>query len=643
MTKRPNSAPVTNGEMCKAILESAVDYAIFTLDTRARVTSWNNGARRILGYNRKEIIGKSGRRLFTPADRKNKAPEKERAAALRFNRANDERWHVKKNGERFWASGIMMPLRDTDGQLLGFLKILRDRTSEKLIEASQRRFTTLVQNVRDYAIMLLDRNGHVSEWNEGAARLKGYSAKEIIGKHFRVFYPRDEQRNKQPERELFIAATRGRSEAEGWRVRKDGSRFWVNEIVTPIHDSTHKLMGFAKISRDLTERREAEEALRMMNESLERRVQERTAEMEEYQSRLRSLAAQLSKTQEDERHRIAGDIHDNLAQLLAVCLMRLSGVKKRVSDPALEKPLNDIENYIDQATKYARSLMLNLSPPVLRKRELVPAMEWLADEMETHGLNTSIRDDGKLKPVSGEVFTAIFQGVRELLFNVIKHAGINKAAISLKSAGKQVRVQVRDWGVGVASTADGERGFGLFALRERLRLVGGSLEFQALKNKGTTVTIVAPLDDESEPNGRLYAEDPFCRVSPDLETIRLLIVDDHKMMRDGLRKILEEQPDIEIVGEATDGGMADKMVTRLRPDIVLMDVNMPKVDGIEATRRITSKKNSPSVIGLSIHEDKDTEQSLRKAGACDYVSKRETAEKLYSRIRHWANRTKKSK
>ena len=270
-------------------------------------------------------------------------------------------------------------------------------------------------------------------------------------------------------------------------------------------------------------------------------------------------------------------------------------------------------------------------------------MEWLAEEMETHGLKKSIRDDGKLKPVSGEVFTAIFQGVRELLFNVIKHAGIDKAAISLKSVGKQVRVQVRDLGVGVKSGADAERGFGLFALRERLRLVGGSLEFQAQKNKGTSVTIVVPLDDESKPDGKLYPEDPFSRVSPDLETIRLLIVDDHKMMRDGLRKILEEQPDIEIVGEATDGGMADKMVSRLRPDIVLMDVNMPKVDGIEATRRITSKKNSPSVIGLSIHEDKDTEHSLRKAGACDYVSKRETAEKLYSRIRHWANRSKKAK
>ena len=624
------------------IVESAHDYAIFTLDTRGRVTSWNTGAQRLLGYSQGEILGKSGVRLFTVADRRHRAPQKEMSTALRKNRAEDERWHVKKDRTRFWASGIMMPLRDESGKLLGFLKILRDMTQQKLTEAAEHRFTTLVQNVRDYAIMLLDPHGNVSEWNEGAARLKGYSAHEIIGRHFRVFYTREDQKNKKPESELHVARTKGRSEVEGWRVRKDGSRFWVNEIVTPIRESK-KVVGFAKISRDLTERREAEDALRMMNDSLERRVRERTAEMEDYQARLRSLALQLSKTQEEERQSIAADIHDNLAQLLALCQMRLSGLRKAADDPELIKPLADIQNYVDQSIKYTRSLMLDLSPPVLQKRQLLPAIEWLAQEMVAHGLRISVRDDGELKPLSDEIFTVVFQGVRELLFNVINHASTDKAIVQLKRAGKKIIIEVRDYGCGFDATTYDSRGFGLFALQERLRQIGGSVEFSAPRGKGTlvkvTVTSHAPRlrEDGHWPGGDRTIRSRRAAKVP----IRVLIVDDHKMMRDGLRKIVEEQTDIKIVGEAIDGDMAVRKAAELKPDVILMDVNMPKADGIEATRRITRKKRAPAVIGLSIHEDEETEQALRKAGACAYISKRETADKLYSTIRRWANSQKK--
>ena len=647
MNEEPVSRMATE-EKYQLIVESARDYAIFTLDSKGRITSWNRGAQRVLGYTKKEILGKSGHRLFTPADRKSKAPEKELSTALKHNRSEDERWHVRKNGTRFWASGVMMAIRGEGGQFLGFLKILRDMTQQKLAEAAERRFTTLVQNVHDYAIMLLDAKGRISEWNEGAARLKGYTAEEVVGRHFRIFYTREDQRRKQPEAELRVASRKGRSEAEGWRVRKNGSRFWVNEIVTPIRDKANKVIAFAKISRDLTERREAEDALRMMNDSLERRVQERTAEMENYQSRLRSLALRLSKTQEEERQRIAEDIHDNLAQLLALCQMRLSVVKKLLNDGDSDKAVVDIQKYIDQAIKYARSLMLDLSPPVLRRRQLLPAMEWLAQQMETHGLKTFIRDDCKSKPVNEEVFIALFQGVRELLFNVLKHARTDRTWVSLKCSNSHVTVEVKDNGCGFDSTAQHSGGFGLFAIQERLRQVGGSLEFNSVIGRGTRVRLTASLQlprrRASRRSINLLSPDRRLFVAGDGEgdePIRVLIVDDHKMMRDGLRKIVEGQSDIEIVGEAVDGDMAVAMASKLKPHVVLMDVNMPKADGIEATRRITSRKSAPAVIGLSIHEDKDTEQSLRRAGACAYLSKRETADKLYSTIRRWANGQKK--
>ncbi len=641
-----------SGDKYRLIVESANDYAIFTIDTRNRITSWNKGAKKLLGYSKNEIFRKSGRKLFTPSDRRHKAPEHEISTALRCGRSEDERWHLRKNGTVFWGSGIMMPLRNSDGKLIGFLKILRDMTIHKLAESAQQRFRLLVQNIRDYAILLLDKEGKITEWNEGAERLKGYTQNDVIGRHFRLFYTQEDQRNKCPEHELRRASREGRSEVEGWRVRKDGSRFWTNEIITPIREGNGNIVGFAKISRDLTERREAEDALRMMNESLERRVQERTAEMEDYQTRLRAMALQLSKTQEEERQRIAANLHDNLAQLLALSEMRLSGLKKRIDDSQLTKSLSDVEKYIDQAIKYTRSLMIDLSPPVLQKRELLPAIQWLAHEMETHGLKTTIRDDGKPKPVSDEAFTILFQGVRELLFNVIKHADCNRATLSLKRNGPCVYVHVRDTGRGFDphSSRQNDRAFGLFTLRERLRLIGGRIEIDSKPRAGTHVMICASLDERPQ-KGRIITSTELLDAQRDGEPshaekdpIRVLIVDDHKMMRDGLRKVLEEEPGIHIVAEAVDGSMAVSATTKYKPDVVLMDVNMPKVDGIEASRRITRLKNPPAVIGLSIHEDKQTEQSIRRAGACDYLSKRETADKLYSTIRRWAkNRSRWSK
>lgn len=646
MTQKQSSAFRDGEEKYRLIVDSARDFAIFTVDKRNRVTSWNSGAANVLGYSEKEILQKSATRLFTPADRKRKAPEKEIRTAAQCGRAEDQRWHLKRDGTRIWGSGLMMPLMGPDNQVIGYLKILRDMTREKFAELAKERLRMMVENIRDYAIIFLDSRGHINEWNEGAARLKGYSASEVIGRHFRIFYTKEDRKNKLPEYELRTAIEVGRSEVEGWRVRKDGSRFWVNEIVTPIYDRSKVLIGFAKISRDLTERREAEEALRMMNDSLERRVQERTAEMEDYQSRLRSLALQLSRTQEDERQRIAADLHDNLAQLLALSEMRLSVLKKHLTDPLALKSVSDIEKYTDQAIKYTRTLMTDLSPPVLQRRELLPALQWLAQEMETHGLKTTVHHGKQQTNVSDEVFTVLFQGVRELLFNVLKHAETDKASMSLKASRSVVIIRVHDHGKGFdpKATRLNKRAFGLFTLGERLRLLGGQLELTSATGKGTEAIITVPAHIGKPIQRPLVPpQKPFFGFHREPPSIRILIVDDQKMMRDGLRKIVEEEAGIEIVGEAINGDMAILMSRKLKPDVVLMDVNMPKTDGIEATRRITRSKNAPAVIGLSIHEDAQTAQDMKRAGASDYLSKRDTADRLYSTIRRWARGLKKKK
>src|SRR5688572_30482629 len=349
-------------------------------------------------------------------------------------------------------------------------------------------FRLLVENVKDYAIFLLDPTGRVTNWNSGARRMLGYSADEILGRNFAVFYPSEARKAGQPQAELRAARQAGRCEKEGWRVRKDGSRFWANEVLSPSRDDSGTLIGFTKISRDLTERREAEDALRMMNESLERRVRERTAALESYQRELKSLALQLSRTELQERQRLAAELHSNLAQLLALCEIKLASLPR---DEALET----LREYVEQAIGYTRSLMSRLSPPVQKRKHLAWAIKAVIDEMETHGLKVQFHDDCKRKPVEAEVLALLYQGVRELLFNVLKHAGSPKVKVSLRCGHQFVEIHVRDYGVGFRRSGRGKNGpdgFGLLHLRQRLALLGGRLEILSNGTRGTHVLMAVP-------------------------------------------------------------------------------------------------------------------------------------------------------
>jgi PAS domain S-box-containing protein len=309
----------------------------------------------------------------------------------------------------------------------------------------RRKFDVLVQNVKDYAIMMLDNDGRVVEWNEGARHVKGYREREVMGRHFRLFYTPDDRNARLPEREMRAARLHGRNEAEGWRVRKDRSRFWANEILTPIpiRDQKGRQIGYAKISRDLTERKEAEDAARLLNESLEEQIRERTARMRTYQERLKAVAQHAQKIERLERHRIADRLHDHLAQLLALCDMRLSAAGARhLHDPDLP----DVRRYLDQAIDFTRSVMLSLSPPVLREKRLRPALDWIAREMQQHGLKVAIKERGSPRTVSEDILAAVFHSVRELLFNVLKHAGTRDALVLLSRASDHVMVEVIDKG-----------------------------------------------------------------------------------------------------------------------------------------------------------------------------------------------------
>ncbi len=268
-SERPGEGgePLTPAEgwtdLHRTLVEGVRDYAIFALDRKGYIVSWNPGAARFKGWTAEEIIGSHFSVFYPPEDVAAGKPERELQEASRKGSVEDEGWRVRKDGSLFWANVVITALRDEEGELVGFAKVTRDlterRETEERLRLSEERFRLLVQSVKDYAIFMLDPDGRVATWNEGAERIKGYRADEIIGRHFSVFYPAEKVAIKFPEHELEVAAAEGRFEDEGWRVRKDGSLFWADVVITALRNPSGELVGFAKVTRDLTERRQAQE------------------------------------------------------------------------------------------------------------------------------------------------------------------------------------------------------------------------------------------------------------------------------------------------------------------------------------------------------------------------------------------------
>jgi PAS domain S-box-containing protein len=263
--------PTAIADAHELLVQGMLDYAIYMLDPTGRVMSWNPGAERIKGYEAEEIIGEHFSRFYTEEDRVAGVPREALRIAEEEGRFTAEAWRVRKDGKRFWAVVVIDPIR-RNGELIGFAKVTRDMTEarEAQLKAleSERRFRLLVEGVVDYAIYMLSPEGLVSNWNAGAERIKGYGAEEIVGEHFSRFYTAEDREARVPWRALETARSEGRYEAEGWRQRKDGTRFWASVVIDAIRDESGELIGFAKVTRDLTERRQAQLELEQSREQL---------------------------------------------------------------------------------------------------------------------------------------------------------------------------------------------------------------------------------------------------------------------------------------------------------------------------------------------------------------------------------------
>lgn len=257
-------------ESFRLLTDAVEDHAVLTLDLEGCVITWNKGAETVIGLTHEQVLGKHFSRFYPPEELRLGNPQRELQSAERDGVFEDESWRIREDGTRFWAKMTVLPLRDRGGPLRGYGVILRDLTDKKRAEIalqnSEQRFRLLVETVQDYAIFMLDPEGRVTSWNSGAQRIKGYAASEIIGQHFSRFYPAEDLRASKPEIELGLAAEQGRIEDEGWRLRKDGSKFWANVTITAVHDHSGKLIGFAKVTRDVTERMHAAQQLRESEE-----------------------------------------------------------------------------------------------------------------------------------------------------------------------------------------------------------------------------------------------------------------------------------------------------------------------------------------------------------------------------------------
>jgi PAS domain S-box-containing protein len=379
------------------------------------------------------------------------------------------------------------------------IALLEEKTQamerELALQRSEERFRLLVEAVQDYAIFMLDPNGIVSSWNIGAERMKGYKAGEIVGSHFSRFYPEIDVLNGKPQWELVIASKEGRFEDEGWRIRKDGSRFWANVIITALRGHNGNLLGFAKVTRDFTERMQTHRALE--KEIAERKDAQR--QVHESERSLRALSLRLLHSQDEERRRLARELHDSVGQILAAMSMNLSVLRAEKLSPPAAKAVAENEDLQAQAIVEIRTMSHLLHPPLLDEAGLPSALQWYVDgfsERSNITVTLKITDDFGRMPDELEI--AIFRVVQECLTNIHRHSGSRTAEVSLSQDSDHVKLEVRDEGKGLplekklALTSSGMMGVGLRGMRERITQLNGAIEISSAE-EGTVVRAIIPL------------------------------------------------------------------------------------------------------------------------------------------------------
>jgi len=581
---RPNAV---EDKRFRLLIDAVIDYAIYMIDPDGIITSWNAGAKRFKGYEEAEILGQHFSRFYTNEDRRAGLPQRALDTAIHEGRFEGEGWRVRKDGTHFWSHVVIDPIIDPSGKLLGFAKITRDLTDRKMAEEvlkqSEQQFRLLVQSVTDYAIYMLAADGRVTNWNLGAQRIKGYLPQEVIGEHFSMFYTPQDREAGEPQRTLDTATREGRFESKGWRVRKDGTQFLAHVVVDPIRGDTGTLLGFAKITRDITEATQAQQTLEQTREAL-------------FQAQKMQAIGQLS-----------GGIAHDFNNLLTVILGNLEIVRKRLADDP------KIVRLLDNATQGAlRGVSLTQRMLAFaRRQELksepvdIPALVQGISGLLRSSLGPSVvletRFPADVEPVMADV-NQLELALLNLATNArdaMSHGG--KIVISTRSeefqkgnrpalaAGRYVCLSVSDTGEGMdeatlASAMDpffttkglGKgTGLGLSMVHGFIAQLGGRFVLKSQKNQGTTAELWLPVATEC--TAALVADEP---VAPDVPPLCVLVVDDDSLVLTSTCLLLEDLGH-RVVSATSAFQALEIFVGQQDIDLVITDMAMPQMNGAQ--------------------------------------------------------------
>jgi PAS domain S-box-containing protein len=578
--------PVTT-TTAELLIQAVIDYGIYMLDLEGRVVSWNPGAQQIKGYTAEEIIGQHFSIFYPREDRAAGVPANALKAAKENGRHHTEGWRVRKDGSRFWALVVIDPILQ-DGKLIGFAKITRDITSQREAQLAaletESRFRLLVQGVSDYAIYMLNPDGRVTNWNTGAERIKGYTSTEIIGEHFSLFYTPEDLDAGMPARALETARTQGRCEAEGWRRRKDGTRFWAAVVIDAIRDEQGELIGYAKVTRDLTERKAATEQLEKAREQL-------------FQSQKMEAVGQLT-----------GGLAHDFNNLLTVIAGSLELVQQRV----VQGRFREVDRYISAAQSAAsRAAALThrllafarrqtLDPKIVDASHLVGGIEELVRrtigpeiELETAlvpDLQAILCDPNQLENAILNLCInardAMPEGGRLTIETGIMTADARIAAELDVPVGQYVTIAVTDTGTGMSPDAvalafdpfyttkpTGEgTGLGLSMVYGFAKQSGGQTRIYSEVDTGTTVRIYLPIHSgKSEAASENMTAAPSSK-APAGETV--LVIDDEETIRTLIVDVLSDLGYATL--EAADGASGLKVLhSNTAIDLLVTDVGLP--------------------------------------------------------------------
>jgi PAS domain S-box-containing protein len=598
MIQPPEAVPplFANADRLQLFIAGIKDYAIYMLSPEGNIMSWNAGAARFKGYAAEEILGKHFSRFYTGEDQAAGLPAQALQTALIEGKFESEGWRVRKDGRLFWASVVIDAIRDGSGKHIGFAKITRDmderRQAQLALRASEERFRLLVQGVTDYAIYMLSPSGEVTNWNSGARGIKGYSHDEVVGTHFSRFYTAEDQAAGAPARALATAARENRFEGEGWRVRKDGTRFWAHVVIDAIRSDSGELIGFGKVTRDTTERRDAAQALERAKEAL-------------FQAQKLEAIGKLT-----------GGVAHDFNNLLSVIVSGLEIISKEVKTPAGVKTLSGMQRAASRGAKLTQQLLSfarqqPLRPEKYNLTQLVTAFEAVLHRARPESVALKLQLDPSVRPVLLDAvqFEAALLNLMSnacdampgggTLTITVENVQLAQEQVGSLAGGEYVKLTLSDTGTGmtpeVAARAVepfyttkpiGEgTGLGLSQAYGLVQQSGGDLEIESQPGIGTSISLYWPAltlsadESTSSPDTNAGAE-------------RALVVDDQPDVLETMVELLQTMG-YEVLS-ANNGAEALETLDRHgHISVLLSDVVMAGMDGVTLARE--SRKRCPTV------------------------------------------------